>query len=133
MKLALALALISIPATAAIVRTSRLGPAVATLTATNNTTTEAGQAVTLAAVTGQRNCLSRLNFIANSSATLRILDGGTTVYAIDLATATLVNTNFEGDDMCGTASTALIIKVSTAVRQGSAPATQQLGYTGFTF
>ncbi len=123
----------AVVAHAAILRTSKLGPSSSALTVWNNSAITADQArVIVAASTGQRNCLSKMSFVATTTATVRILDGGTTVYAIDLAAAAPLYELWGEDDMCGAAATALTIKVSTAVR-ATPLGSQSLNTSGFTY
>jgi hypothetical protein len=129
----LALLVVAANAYALTAKLSRLGPALATLTGWNNSSTEAAVRVTISAgATGVRNCITKLTFISTSTSTLRILDGGTTVYGIDLAANTLLPDDWQPEDMCGSSATALHIKISTGVRQATL-STQQLNYTGFTY
>lgn len=125
--------ILSISALAAINRLSRLGPASATLTAWNNSTASADQALSISSATANgRLCLSKMSFVANSTATVRILDGGTTVYAVDLAADTPLYEVWDNDDMCGTAATKLHVKISTGIRQTTL-GSQFLNYSGFTY
>ena len=129
-----ALLLVASTSKALLTRLSRIGPTFATLASWGVTPPiSKDQASSIAAAgSGIRNCLSNLTFIANSTSTVRILDGGTTVYALDLAASSLLQESWDNDDMCGTANTALIVKISTGHFQATA-GTQQLSYTGFTY
>lgn len=128
-KIAFGLLLIAVSAYAGIEKLSRLGPALASLSIWSGT---GDQSVTIAAgSTGVRNCLSELTFVSSSTSTLRVLNGGTTIYAMNLAAASPLIETWAEDTMCGSAATALHIKVSTG--SVNAVSTQQLNYTGFTY
>lgn len=118
---------------ALIAKTSKLGPTAATLSAWNNTATDASQAVTISsAAANGRNCMKKITFIATTTSTVRILDAGTTVYAVDLAANTPLYENWEDEDMCGSTASAFRIKISTAVR-ATTLGSQFLNYSGFTY
>ena len=128
-----ALLLVAISAHALITKTSKLGPAAPTLAVW----APSEQAVSLASstVSGFRNCLSKLSVSSNANVTVRILDGGTTVYHVVFSTPAVgatvhISERWDEDDMCGTAAAKLHIKLSTAALGGSA-STQQLNYSGF--
>lgn len=132
-KILFASLLISVFAYAGLERLSRLGPALASLSVWANSGAEAAQAVNLTAGSaGVRNCLSKLTVVSNSTATVRILNAGTTVYTADIAANTPLLERWDGDDMCGSTASALHIKVSTGVRQGTL-SVQSVNYTGFTY
>lgn len=97
-----------------VIKKSRLGPATAT------------SQVTLAAISGERNCVSNVDVISDAGYTVRILDGGTTVYALTLAANAGMIRSWNSDDaICGTSNTAMVIKISAG--------TYQINYTGFTY
>lgn len=67
-----------------------------------------------AGATGVRNCLTHASAVSTSTFTFRVLDGGTTVYAIQLA----ANSGFVGDwnpedPICSTAATILTLSVDS--------------------
>ena len=85
--------------------------------------------VTIAAAgSGVKNCLSDFDVLASSVAAFRILDGGTTIYALtQLAAGQGIIRNWTEDTaMCGTANTAMYINVS------SAAGSFDINYRGFT-
>jgi hypothetical protein len=83
--------------------------------------------VTIAAAgTGKRNCITDLDVLSDSAYTLRILDGGTTTYAMTLgASAGLVRSWDVDDAFCGSANAAMYINVSAG--------TPQINYKGFSY
>lgn len=115
---------------AGISRISRLGPSAPTLAADGT----GGQWVTIAAAgAGVRNCLSALDASSNAQSffTMRVLDGGTTAYAVDATSYSFVR-SFREDEMCGSANTAMYIKMSS-VTATVLTSTQRISYSGYTY
>lgn len=100
-------------------RRSRIGPT--GVTTAENTIASAGA--------GRSNCLSNLDARNQSDYTLRILDGGTTVYAVSLTSGTTIVRAWDDNDMCGTANTAMYVNISSV----SASGTLQINYIGYTY
>ena len=115
----LLISVLSLAAYAEIQKRSRFGPS---LISTNVDTSIA------AAGTGIKNCLSNLDAQANSIYTIRVLDGGTTIYAMDLSSGSSIVRSFEDGDMCGTANTAMYIRVSTVGAN-----VLSMNYQGYTY
>lgn len=120
-----------------ILRLARLGPTSPALTGIGSSE----QQVTLASAgTGVRNCLSHLAVTSSANFTLRVLDGGTTVYAVDVSTLVttggggggIYDNEFQNDEMCGSAATAMYVKISTSASP-VLTSTQKLNYSGFTY
>jgi hypothetical protein len=127
------LVLAPVLAVAGLIRQARLGPATG-LSVYSNTTIEAAQAITLAAPSPAtvRNCLTKMSMVSSTTSTVRILDGGTTVYSMDLAAATPLYEVWDNDDMCAAAGAKLTIKISTGARLAPV-STQNANYSGFTY
>lgn len=138
-KIMICLLLLAAPAYAVLNRQARIGPTAATLSAWAH----AVQANTITAgATGVRNCLSNLSVTSSANFTLRILDGGTTTYAVDVATSVvttggggaILNREWRDDDMCGTAATNFTVTITTQAGAGSSgTSTQKLNFSGFTY
>lgn len=135
--IAVVLMLSATVAYAAFNKLSRIGPSSASL----SSWASAEQASTIASAgSGIRNCLSNLSLTSSANFTLRVLDGGTTVYAVDVPTTTvttggggaILNREWRDDDMCGSSNTAFIVKITTATNP-IATSTQKLNYSGFTY
>ena len=95
------------------------------------TSTRNANVTITAAGTGVRNCLSQLDVQAKDTlATLDVLDGGTTIYSLDLSSNTSVvrDWDFDANAACGTANTQMEIKVST-----TAGGTWIINHRGFTY
>lgn len=122
---------------AAVDKLSKIGPTSPALTGVGNgdmtSTIAAGAA-------GVRNCLSHVSVTSSANVTLRVLDGATTTYAVDLATTVvttggggaIIDVRFADEEMCGTAATAMYVKLSTS-SPASASSTQKLNYSGYTY
>ena len=82
--------------------------------------------VTIAAgSSGVKNCISDIDVISDAAYTLRILDGGTTVYAVALGAGEGIVRSWDAETaMCGTAATATYISVSAG--------TYNINHRGFT-
>lgn len=79
---------------------------------------EARQGVTIAAQSGgKRNCLSFLRAVGTSTMTVRVLDGGTTIYAESTTAGSPAGASFDDEDLCGSVDTALHVTVSTGINQ----------------
>jgi hypothetical protein len=95
----------------------RIGPQ----TSTSTVSISAGGAAT-------RNCITNIDVISTGAYTFRVLNGGSTFYELTLgADQGIVRSWDVNDPLCGTANTAMQIKVST-----SAAGTYQINYMGFT-
>ncbi len=82
--------------------------------------------ITLSAVPGKRNCLSNVDYISDAAFTFRVLDGGTTVYALTYAAAGGAVRSWDTKDaVCGTANTAMILKISAG--------NYSINYQGYTY
>lgn len=102
---------------------------VSSLPANGNHVNGTADATIVAAGAGIRNCLDTLDVIAAGNYTIRVLDGGTTIYALSLqANQGLVRDWTEDQALCGTANTALSIKVTT-----STAGDYNINYKGFTY
>ncbi len=83
--------------------------------------------VTIAGVTGQRQCLTELDAIATGAYTLQVLDAGTTVYALTLAANTGIVRDWSPETApCSSSGNRLEIKVST-----TSVGTYQINYAGY--
>jgi len=84
---------------------------------------------TIAAVTGQRNCINNLDIKALGDYQLQILTGTSTDYAILLSSGqSLVRTFTDDDAICSDASETLTIKMTTVTA-----GTFELNYSGFRY
>lgn len=73
-----------------------------------------------------RNCLKNLDVTSNSSFTLRVLDDGTTVYAVDVSSGGGIIRAWDDNDlMCGSLNTAMRISVSSG--------SFRINYSGFMY
>lgn len=127
---AFALLFVSVACYSALIKQARIGPTSATLSGANGT---GEQLATIAAgAAGVKNCLKSIEASNNGPqpVTLRILDGGTTAYTIVFSSFAF-NRRFDDEEMCGTAATAMYIKLSTPTT--SLTSTNNLSFTGFTF
>ena len=85
--------------------------------------------ITIAAgAAGVRNCLTQLDLTSVGAGTFRVLDGGTTIYAVAIpANGALVREWSTEEALCGTAATAMNIKMSTS--SAGAYTINHVGYT----
>ena len=119
-------------ASSSLSKKSKIGPSAAALSSWG----AAEQAATVgAAVSSSRNCLTSMSVSSPVFLTLRVLDGGTTVYAVDIASTTTVPQTFSwsDDDMCGTSNTAMYVRLSTAVAPVATSVAVKLNFSGFTY
>lgn len=109
------LAMVATQVFAGILRRSRIGPARAT------------SLVTIAAPgAGVRNCINELDVTSTEAYQVNVLDGGTTVYAVDLSSgAGLVRSWDDISAPCATANTAMYINITAG--------SPQISYSGFTY
>lgn len=94
---------------------SRIGPA------------KGAAQVTLAAGgTGVRNCLSNVDANSDAQFTFRILDGGTTIYAVVVSSGSTLVRSWDLDQLyCGTANTAMYMYINGG--------NYSINYQGFTY
>lgn len=109
---------------------ANIGPATVANSATHANHAGGGTDATLAAVTGGRNCLTSLDMTSTAAAgTLRVLDGGTTIYAVLFAAGEDLIRDFEpSGPLCGTAATAMHISYTT-----STFGAYQINYVGYAY
>jgi hypothetical protein len=94
---------------------------------------EATQSVAIAASTnGQQNCLSFVSAVGTSTTSLRVLDGGTTIYATAGAANAPIGGRFNDEELCGSANQPLYILVSTAARSATVDM-QAMSYSGYSY
>lgn len=111
------------------IKIANIGPStVANSAATNNQV--ASRDVALAAgAAGVKNCLTSLDITAAGTGILRVLDGGTTVYAVTIQSNGSLVRDFEKDDaMCGSNATQMFIAFTT-----STAGAYNLNYKGYTY
>jgi len=107
---------------AEIMRFSAIGPAA-------TTQVNAPNVATIAAVTGQRNCIKNIDMVALGDYQLRILTGATTSYAVTLSSGqALVRSWDENDAICGSAAQVVYIRISTITA-----GTFELNYSGYRY
>ena len=89
-------------------------------------TTATSRVLIAAAGSGVRNCLTDIDVISDAAYTLRILNGGTTVYALVLAADSgFIRSWDETQGFCGSANTLMEIYVSAGTNYN-------INYKGFT-
>ena len=94
---------------------SRFGP---TLSTAEVTLASAGASA--------RNCLKNIDATSDNDFTLRVLDGGTTVYTLAASSGSVIIRSWDADDLfCGTANTQMQIKISNG--------NFRINYSGFTY
>lgn len=108
---------------------TQLGPTLVDVTSTTSETA-GGQVNTLAAAgAGIKNCLTQIDLATVGASVFRVLDGGTTIYAITLAANGSLVREFDTEEaLCGSNNTRMEIKNST-----SSAGTYQINYRGFTY
>lgn len=100
-------------ARASIQRLTQIGPAYSTSN------------VTIAAISGQRNCISELTVTSDAAFDFIILNGGTTVYTVTMvADGGLVRSWDDASAICGGSNTAVYLNVTAG--------TFDINYSGFT-
>lgn len=111
-------------------RKYRIGPAAATLAGWGR----GDQAVSISSAPASgRICLTALTYVATTTSTLRLLDGGTTVYSMALAANAVLAERWSGDDMCGSSASKFHIALSTGFFLATPNVPQNLNYTGFAY
>ena len=99
---------------AAVIALSSLGPA----NSTSQVTIPAGS-------TGVKNCITDLDVISDSTYTVRMLNGGTTIYAMTIPPSVgLVRSWGKDGAVCGSNETSMTISMSAG--------TYQINYKGYT-
>jgi hypothetical protein len=94
---------------------------------------EATQAVTLAASSaGAKNCIKSIVAVGTSTGSLRVLDGGTTVYATVGSSYTTMGGRFDDEELCGSNGAAMYITFSTAARATTLDS-QVLSFSAYTY
>lgn len=102
-------------------RLSKIGPSSVTGASNIN-----NPSVSIAGVTGIRNCISEIDAISDRNFSLTILAAGTTSYNVDLASgAAIVRSWDDNSAVCGAKGAAVYIQVSSG--------TYKLNYGGFTY
>lgn len=105
-------------------KTSRFGPAISTSWTSPTIRNAAGA--------GVRNCLSSADVQSNSFGTFRVLDGGTTIYAIDLSSGSTLIRAWDDAELCGTANTGMTVYTTTSAPAGGGGVLYQ-NITGYTY
>lgn len=108
-----------------------IGPATVANSATHANHAGGGTDATITAgAAGVRNCITSLDMSSTAAAgTLRVLDGGTTIYAVVFAAGEDIIRDFDASGpLCGTAATAMHISYTT-----STAGAYQINYVGYTY
>lgn len=119
---AVLIAAVAVFAVAEIERKSNISPA-------STSQFNAPNVATIAAVTGQRNCVKNIDMVALGDYQLRVLTGDTTSYAITLSSGqSLVRSWDENDALCGEKAEIVYIRITTVTA-----GTFELNYSGYRY
>lgn len=87
--------------------------------------TSSAQVTITAGSSGIKNCVSDFDVISDSTYTFRVLDGGTTIYAMNLVpNAGLIRSWGRDGAICGSSATSMTLSISSG--------TYAINYKGFT-